>query len=93
MLHGDTMDGMASPLRVRVDRQGRLVLPQHLREGLVDVPGELLVRRTSDGLLLSPLHVQGEVRMDADGLPVLDLGRAVTNSEVLAALAGERQSR
>ncbi len=86
---------MSSPstVRVRIDRQGRLVLPQHLREGLVDVPGELLLRRTADGLLLSPLTGHGSVRIAPDGLPVLQLDRPVNNAEVLAAIDGERQSR
>lgn len=90
------MGGMASPsgsLRVRVDKQGRLVLPQQLREGLVDVPGEVLLLRTPDGLLVTPATGTGTVRIAEDGLPVLDLDRVVTNAEVLAALDAERTHR
>jgi len=86
---------MASPstVRVRVDKQGRLVLPQQLRDGLVETPGELLLRRTPDGLLLSPITGQGSLRIADDGLPVLDLDRPVTNAEVLAAIDDERRDR
>ena len=89
------MGGMASPLgfRVRVDKQGRLVLPQHLREGLVDPPGEVFLTRTPEGLLVQPTTGAGTVRIADDGLPVLDLDRMVTNSEVLAAMDAERGSR
>lgn len=94
-IDGDTVDGMASPstVRVRVDGQGRLVLPQSLREGFVATPGELLLRRTPDGLLLSPTIGQGSVRTAADGLPVLELDRPVTNAEVLAAIDEDRTAR
>lgn len=82
-----------SPIRVRVDRQGRLVLPQQLREGLVETPGELLLQKTSDGVLLSPVRERGAVRLADDGLPVLDLDRPVTNAEVLAGLDEGRRDR
>ena len=89
------MDAMASPseIRVKVDKQGRLVLPQQLREGVVDAPGSVLLSRTPDGLLLRPLTGAGTVRVAKDGLPVLDLDRRVTNAEVLAALDEQRSSR
>lgn len=70
-----------------------MVLPQQLREGLIETPGELLLRRTPDGLLLSPLTGQGVVRIADDGLPVLDVERPVTNDEVLAGIDGERGNR
>ena len=93
---GVTMGGMASPsqpTRVRVDRQGRLVLPQRLREGLVDAPGEVLLTMTPDGLLLQPATGAGTVRIADDGLPVLDIERLITNAEVLAAIDTERGRR
>lgn len=78
---------------MRVDKQGRLVVPQHLREGLVDVPGEVLLSRTSDGLLIQPTTAPGTVSIAEDGLPVLALDRVVTNAEVLTALDAERYHR
>lgn len=91
----DTVDGMPSPLtiRVRVDRQGRLVVPQQLRDGIVETPGELLLHRTPDGLLLSPVREQGVVRIAEDGLPVLDLDRPVTNAQVLTGIEEGRRHR
>jgi bifunctional DNA-binding transcriptional regulator/antitoxin component of YhaV-PrlF toxin-antitoxin module len=87
------MASPSRPVRVRVDRQGRLVLPQQMRDGIVDTPGELLLRRTPDGLLLSPVTGHGSVRIAEDGLPVLDLDRPVTNAEVLAGIEDERRNR
>lgn len=87
------MDGMASPQRVRVDKQGRLVLPQRLREEFMDVPGELLLERTAEGLLLRPVQAATRVRIADDGLPVLDVDRLVTNEEMLAAIDRERGER
>jgi AbrB family looped-hinge helix DNA binding protein len=87
------MDGMATPSRVRIDRQGRIVLPQHIRDELVEVPGELLLERTPDGVLLRPVGGSVSVRTGDDGLPVISVGRAVTNDEVLAAIDAERAGR
>lgn len=81
------------PLRVRVDRQGRLVLPREIRAELVGAPGEVLLRRTADGIVLSRAEDIGEVAVGEDGLPVLRLGRRVTNDEVLAAIDTERADR
>jgi bifunctional DNA-binding transcriptional regulator/antitoxin component of YhaV-PrlF toxin-antitoxin module len=78
---------------VHVDKQGRLVLPQHVREELVDVPGDVLLEWTPDGVLLRAVHGPTSVRLAADGLPVLDLDRPVTNEEVLAAIDRERGER
>ncbi len=93
--HGDRMDGMESPsgMRIRVDDQGRMVLPRAVREEIVRVPGEVLLRRTADGLLLSAAHEAGVVAEGTDGLPVLTLGRPVRNREVLAAIEQERRRR
>lgn len=79
--------------RVRVDAQGRMVLPRQFREEVVSTPGELWVRRTVEGLLLTPTTKAGVLSTGADGLPVLHLGRRVTNDEVLDALDRERAGR
>ena len=92
--HGDTMGAMESPsLRIRVDAQGRMVLPRRLREDIVTTPGELVVRRVAEGLLLTSATTAGVVSTGTDGLPVLHLGRKVTNNEVLDALDRERVER
>lgn len=78
---------------VSVDQQGRLVLPRRLRDGLVDVPGRVVVRRVPEGLLLIPDRDPGAVRTSDDGLPVLDLDRPVSNAEVLAAIDEDRAAR
>ena len=83
---------MASP-SVRIDRQGRLVIPQHLRDELLDVPGEVVIERTADGLLIRPANANTNVRLAEDGLPVLNVDRPVTNDEVLDAIAAERAGR
>jgi AbrB family looped-hinge helix DNA binding protein len=88
-----TMDVPTMVMRVRVDRQGRLVLPKWLRQELGADPGELVVHRTPDGVLLTPATPEGVVEEAADGLPVLHLGREVTNAEVLDGITGERSSR
>ena len=92
--HGDIMGAMESPsLRIRVDAQGRMVLPRRLREDIVTTPGELVVRRVAEGLLLTSATTAGVVSTGTDGLPVLHLGRKVTNNEVLDALDRERVER
>jgi AbrB family looped-hinge helix DNA binding protein len=87
------MDVPSVVTTVRVDRQGRLVLPKWLRRELGADPGELAVRRTADGVLLTPLTPDGRVEDAIDGTPVLRLGRPVSNAEVLAALDAERARR
>ncbi|MGH8998396.1 MAG: hypothetical protein ACRDY7_03300 [Acidimicrobiia bacterium] len=86
---------MESPsmVRVKVDSQGRMVLPRRLREEIVSVPGEVLIRRTADGLLLTAAEGSGMVATGDDGLPLLRVGRTVTNTEVLAAIDRERADR
>lgn len=86
---------MASPsvARVRVDAQGRMVLPRRLRDEIVTTPGELVVRRTPEGLLLSPISTPGEIETGDDGLPVLRVGRLVRNDEVLDAIDRDRAAR
>jgi bifunctional DNA-binding transcriptional regulator/antitoxin component of YhaV-PrlF toxin-antitoxin module len=80
-------------VRVRVDRQGRLVLPQSLRREIVVVPGEVMLRRTADGVLLTPVAPAGGVEQGPDGLPVLKVGRRVSNDEVIDAIGRERSGR
>lgn len=87
---------MASPHMahiVKIDRQGRAVIPQELRAGFVTTPGELIATRTDDGVLLRPVDPGSAVATAPDGLPMLRLHRAVTNAEVLAALDEDRASR
>jgi bifunctional DNA-binding transcriptional regulator/antitoxin component of YhaV-PrlF toxin-antitoxin module len=89
------MDAMATPstFAVKVDRQGRLVLPQELRRKLVDPPGQVILRKTPDGVLLQPVATDGEVHEAADGYPVLTLGQPVTNEQVLQTIHDERSER
>ncbi|MGQ0776350.1 MAG: hypothetical protein ACT4NY_18310 [Pseudonocardiales bacterium] len=82
-----------SVTRVKVDGHGRMVLPKWLRRHLVEVPGEVALRRTPDGVLLTPVTTAGQVDQGSDGLPVLRLGRSVSNDEVLAAIDDERSGR
>lgn len=70
-----------------------MVLPLRLREEIATTPGELLVRRVAEGLLLTSTTTAGVLATGTDGLPVLHLGRRVTNNEVLDALARERAER
>lgn len=70
-----------------------MVLPQWLREEVVSAPGEVLLRRTPDGLLLTPVSSEGDVEQAADGLPVLRLGHRLRNDDVLAAIDRERADR
>ncbi|MDP1795194.1 MAG: hypothetical protein Q8K63_13745 [Acidimicrobiales bacterium] len=86
---------MASPSRilVKLDRQGRLVLPIAMREGFVNTPGELWLTSTPDGLLLQPTTAAARVDTGADGLPVLAMDRPVFNAEVLTAIDAERADR
>lgn len=79
--------------KVSVDAQGRMVLPKWLRRELGADPGELALRRTPDGILLTPLTPVGEVEDSPDGAPLLRLGRTVSNEEVLAAIDEQRAQR
>lgn len=79
--------------RIRIDKQGRMVLPQWLRRELGADPGEVAVQRTAEGVLLTAVTPVGEVRTDEDGVPKLQLGRPVSNAEVLRAIDEERAER
>jgi DNA-binding transcriptional regulator/RsmH inhibitor MraZ len=80
-------------VRVRVDGQGRMVLPRWLRHELVTTPGEVVLRRTPDGVLLTRVTPEGRVEESSDGLPVLRHGRRVLNDEVIAAIDDDRAGR
>ncbi len=49
--------------------------------------------QTEEGVLITRVPAQGTVVVGDDGLPVLRLGRAVTNDQVVAAIDAERESR
>lgn len=70
-----------------------MVLPRWLRHEIVAVPGEVVLRRTPDGVLLTPVTSEGQIEQAADGLPVLRLGRRVFNDEVIAAIDDDRAGR
>lgn len=70
-----------------------MVLPRGLREDVVTVPGEVLLRRTAEGLLMTAADAPGTVLQADDGLPALALGRRITTEEVLAAIDGDRADR
>lgn len=70
-----------------------MVLPSGLRDEIVSIPGDVLVRRTADGLLLTPAETPGTVRDGDDELPVLTIGRRVSNDETLRAIEQERADR
>ncbi|MCU0261629.1 MAG: hypothetical protein MUE78_11470 [Ilumatobacteraceae bacterium] len=86
---------MASPsgVRIRIDRQGRMVIPAALRDEITTTPGDVIVHRTAAGLLITAAPQEGEVAMAPDGLPLLEIDRMVSNADVLAAIDHERSSR
>jgi AbrB family looped-hinge helix DNA binding protein len=74
-------------MRTKVDSSGRLVIPARFRRqlGIADGGGEVELIDTPDGVLLR--HIGPPVpRRDARGLAVVELGRPVTNGEVVAAV-------
>lgn len=71
-----------------------MVLPQWLRRELVTLPGEVVLRRTPDGVLMTPVaEGGGEIEAAPDGFPVLRVGRTVSNDEVIAAIDQDRAHR
>ena len=86
---------MTSPstFEVKIDAQGRMVVPRELRGEVVNVPGHVLLRRTADGILMTAAERAGTIRTASDGLPVISVGRRVSNAEVLAAIDVERADR
>ena len=82
-----------SAVVVKVDRQGRLVLPLAMREELTTTPGEVTLTPTDGGVLISPVAEAGTVEVGDDGFPMLRLGRVITNDEVIAAIDADRKGR
>lgn len=82
----------AAATEIRIDRQGRLVIPRQLRAALGDVPGVVRARQVDDGVLLEHPSA-GHVEVAEDGLPILRGSGAVGNDEVLAAIGAERADR
>lgn len=70
-----------------------MVIPAALRDEISSTPGDVIVHRTADGLLLTPAPRAGSVGVGGDGLPVLHLELRVTNDEVLAAIDHDRSQR
>lgn len=68
------------------------MLPQGWRNDLTSTPGEVVMTRTNEGLLITPVPSPGAVTIGDDGFPVLNLGRTVTNDQVLAAIDAERSA-
>lgn len=80
---------------VRIDDQGRIVVPLAERDRLGLRDGDLLeVIPTPEGLLLEP-RAGVVVRIAPDGLPVAEFadGRTFTAEDLHAAIRAERQSR
>lgn len=80
---------------VRIDDQGRIVVPLAERDRLGLRDGDVLeVIRTPEGLLLEP-RAEVVVRLAADGLPVAEFvdGRTFTAEDLHAAIRAERESR
>lgn len=64
------MDSRSDRTRVKVDRHGRLVLPLWIRrELLIAAPGEVGLRRTADGVLLTPAAAESGVEEGATACP------------------------
>lgn len=75
-------------VQVKVDRQGRIVIPLHERERLgVADGGTLELIATPEGVLLERRR-QAEVRTAEDGLPVITIQdlKPLSNEESLSAI-------
>lgn len=80
---------------VRIDGQGRIVVPLAERQRLGLRGGDALeLIPTPEGLLLEP-RPEVIVSMAADGLPVAEFvdGRTIANEDLLAAIDAERNAR
>lgn len=83
------------PVSVRVDRQGRLVIPQGERERLgVRQGGTLELTPTPEGLLLERQR-RATVGVGADGLPVVKIDEldTVPNEVAVEAIHDQRDGR
>jgi bifunctional DNA-binding transcriptional regulator/antitoxin component of YhaV-PrlF toxin-antitoxin module len=81
--------------KVRIDRQGRIVVPFTERRRLGLEGGEVLTLvPTPEGLVLERRH-DATVRTGFDGLPVLEFAdpRRVSGAEAVAAIRSERDER
>ena len=85
-------------LRVKVDAQGRMVLPRSVRR-LLHIDGqvaELELEETPDGVLLEAPRPRAVVEQGDDGLPVVSIGSgpgSIRNDDVVEAIAEERAGR
>lgn len=80
---------------VKVDAQGRVVIPQAERERLgVSQGGELELVSTPEGVLLERRR-QATVTSGEDGLPLVTVGDVdtVSNAEATEAIHGQRDER
>ena len=80
------------PVRVKVDRQGRVIIPLRERERLgVATGGVLELVPTPEGVLLERRR-SAEVRTAADGLPVILIedAKPIGNEESLDAIHAKR---
>ncbi|MGE0057975.1 MAG: AbrB/MazE/SpoVT family DNA-binding domain-containing protein [Dehalococcoidia bacterium] len=80
-------------VQVKVDRQGRIVIPLHERERLgVADGGTLELIATPEGVLLERRR-QAEVRTAEDGLPVITIQdlEPLSNEESLSAIHRDRE--
>jgi AbrB family looped-hinge helix DNA binding protein len=80
------------PETLKVDRQGRMVIPQRERERLgVRDGGTLELVPTPEGLLLERRR-RAEVRVADDGLPVVSVEELeeVSNDEMIEAIHRQR---
>ena len=81
------------PETLKVDRQGRVVIPQRERERLgVRDGGILELVPTPEGVLLERRR-RAEVRVADDGLPVASVGdlQEVSNDETVDAIHRQRE--
>lgn len=80
------------PTTIKIDRQGRVVIPQRERErlGLPD-GGTLELVSTAEGVLLERRR-EAAVTIGSDGLPVASIGELgeVTNDETIDAIHRHR---
>lgn len=84
--------------KVRVDAQGRLVLPVGVRRrfGIDGRPAELVATETADGMLIELPPNRANVGEAEDGLPVITiegLSAPITNDSVIAGIDADRAER
>ncbi|MCC6238079.1 MAG: AbrB/MazE/SpoVT family DNA-binding domain-containing protein [Dehalococcoidia bacterium] len=80
-------------VQVNVDRQGRVVIPLRERERLgIAAGGTLELIATSEGVLLEPRR-PADVRIAADGIPLIVIEDAgpISNQESLDAIHRDRE--